>query len=504
MIKKIILILLVSLGTNRIFCQTITNNIYNYKNKGEFASGLLPYKDGFLVLSNIKVEQTATQTGIIIRHIREKGNIAWQEFYRDETDSLGYYLGGNENLFLVEDSLLYVFANVANINADTAPFFLKYNLRQKEVIDFQIYNSFYGSHAYTAHLHTDGHFYIAGVIYKNRQYTKYNMFLMKMDEAGNVIWEKEYNYGENSDITDMESHNNNLICSGRTNETNKNFDVYISKIDTGGSILELKKLFEFGSNGVTRFEIFDEAIYFTTNSEENLVDEETTYLSKMDNNFNVVWDTLIHSSSKYDLHSRKMTILNNQIIITGNFRVHRITNNRIWAYATSWSLDGHLNWEQRFVYDPYFTHYIDDVTALPNGDLLFMGTLSGVSDGVGNQNLWLFRTDSLGCGSVQETCYYTLDDYFAADTIVSIIEPQFQNSNIVEIQGNPFSSNLKLQTNNSKPFQLKFYNTAGQLIATQNINHQLSLNTQNWPAGIYFMQVYDEDELLGVKKLVKQ
>ena len=505
MIKKIILILLVLFGTSRIFCQNINNNIYNHKGINEFASEILQYKNGFLVLSNIKAEQGVPPTGILIRHIDDKGNIIWRDFYKDETDSLYYYLGSGERKFLISDSLLFVFGNAQDVNLDVAPFLLKYNLNQKKVVDFQLYNSYYGSNFYTAHLHTDGYFYAAGVIYKNRAYTKYNGLLMKIDKNGDVVWQKEYANGEKEDFTDIESNNNMLICVGRINEVDENSDVYISKIDTSGNIIEFKKLFEFGSIGVTRLEILDDSIYFTTNSEENLVDEETTYLSKMDSNFNIVWDTLIASSSKYDLGSRRLSILNNQIIINGTFNPSRYTNHRIWGYATSWSLDGHLNWEQRFVYDPYFlTNYIDDVIALDNGDFIFMGTLSGLFDGEPNQNLWLFRTDSLGCGTIQPTCYYTLDDYFAADTITSIIEPQFSTTTPVQILGNPFTTNLQLTTNESKPLQLKFYNTAGQLFSTKNLSNQLSLNTQAWPAGIYFMQVFDKEKLLAVEKVIKQ
>jgi len=36
------------------------------------------------------------------------------------------------------------------------------------------------------------------------------------------------------------------------------------------------------------------------------------------------------------------------------------------------------------------------------------------------------------------------------------------------------------------------------------LHSQLSINTQNWPKGIYFMQVFDEEKLLGVEKVVRR
>lgn len=505
MIKQFIIILLVCLSTNRLFCQVQLNHTYDHKGIGETTKHVLNYKNAFLVLSNLKAENFVPPSGILIRVINDSGNLIWSDFYKDENDSLNYYVSGSDNAILYQDSLLLVFGSAQDINLDSTPFFFKYNLIKRKVVDFQLYNSEFGGIFRAAQLHTDGYFYAGGIIYKNRAYTEYDILLKKIDKNGEVIWQKEFAYGGKEGITDIESFGDLILCAGRTVNGDNGLQVYLSKVDTNGQEIQFKTFFEFGDVGNTQIEVNKNDIYFTSNSEVELVNEETTYLSKVDSNFNVIWDTLIASSSKYDLWSSEMLLANNELIIVGNINpTYQYTNWKKWVYATSWSLDGTLNWEQRFIYEPDFLHYLADVVSLPNGDLLFMGTLMGFfEEDIFNQNLWLFRTDSQGCGTVQDTCFYTLDEYFGLDTMVSIFNfPTIENHSL-QILGNPFAAQLVLKSNH-KPLDISIYDIQGQLVYEGWLNGTLQLKTENWPSGVYVLQAMDDGQLLGVEKLVKQ
>jgi len=86
--KQLIIILLVLFSTNRIFCQSLINKNYDHKGISEFAKHTINYKNGFIVLSNIKSEKFILPSGILIRMINEKGDLLWSDFYKDEKDSL--------------------------------------------------------------------------------------------------------------------------------------------------------------------------------------------------------------------------------------------------------------------------------------------------------------------------------------------------------------------------------------------------------------------------------
>jgi len=369
-----------------------------------------------------------------------------------------------------------------------------------------LYNSQFGGIFRAAQLHTDGYLYTGSIIYKNRAYTEYDILLMKIDKNGEVIWKKEFAYGGKEGITDIESYGDLLLCAGRTVNGDNGLQVYLSKVDTNANELQFKTFFEFGDVGNTRIEVDNNDIYLTSNSEVELVNEETTYLGRLDGDFNIVWDTLIASSSKYDLWTSEMLFTNNEIIIIGNINpTYQYTNWKKWVYATSWSLDGTLNWEHRYIYEPDYLHYLDDVVSLPNGDLVFMGTLMGsFEEDSFNQNLWLFRTDSQGCGTVQDTCHYTLDAYFGLDTMVSVLEPGLSNVGLVEVLENPFSEQLVLKNASHQPFDVVIYDVQGKLVYEGLLNGNLKLSTANWQSGVYVLQVVREGKLVGVEKLVRE
>ncbi len=505
MIKQFIIVLLVCLSTNRIFCQAPLNHTYDHNGISEFAKHVLNYKNAFLVLSNMKTQRFTPPSGILIRVINENGNLIWSDFYKDENDSLNYYVEGSDNVILLKDSLLFAFGQAQDKNLDSTPTFFKYDLTKRKVVDFKLYNSEFGGVFKTAQLHSDGYFYAGNKIYKNRAYTEYDILLMKIDKNGEVIWQKEFAFGGREDITDIESYGDLLLCAGRTVQGELGTQVYLLKVDTYGNEIQFKTFFEFGDVGNTQIEVDNNDIYFTSNSQVELVNEETTYLGRLDGDFNVVWDTLIASSSKYDLRTQEMIIANDAITIIGGINPsYQYTNWKKWVYATSWSVDGELNWEHRYIYKPDFLHYLNDVISLPNGDLLFMGTLMGffVEDSF-NQNLWLFRTDSDGCGIIQDTCLHTLDAYFGLDTIVNVFDYAEIEHNGVQILGNPFANELVLQVT-GKQLNISIYNIQGHLVYEDLTNGTLSLNTTNWQSGVYLLQVMDESKLLAVKKMLRE
>jgi len=261
MIKQLIIILLVLLGTNRIFCQNLNSNIYNHNGITERTKYILDYNNGYLVLSGIKEEQGVPPTGILIRHIDKNGELLWTDFYKDETDSLNYYLGGNA--IIVADRMLYVFGSAQDVNLDITPTFFKYDLKQKKVIDFKLYNSEFGGTFYNAHLHNDGRFYAGGKIYKDINHIESDILFMKIDRKGKVIWEREYRYRNRGDVTDIESFENELIIAGRFSFVNEGSTVYLSKIDTSGEVLNFNPIFEFGDVGATELEVHNGELYFT-------------------------------------------------------------------------------------------------------------------------------------------------------------------------------------------------------------------------------------------------
>lgn len=508
--KHNIIFLLISLSiTQSANSQNYFNNLYGYGKLLEFDSevNILDEDNSFIVVGN--GHNNEFERGMIIRKMDKSGNLQWEDLIKDDTLSLATYRSSKHATF-VDKKYVFIFSLAAILNDReleySLPVFIKYDILEREVVykkPFQIAHSA----GITSMILKDGFVYAVGNKILNEGFRDSDGLIVKLDLEGNLIWQKSFDFGVGDFMYEIEPLGAYFVVSGAYLPNPYTGKPFLLTIDTAGNIIKKIEPDINGGSGASDIEIIDSEIYYLVTSEEKIFEHRTQLLSKYNENLELQWDAFIPITSKYYLTGRRMEILNKQIIIAGNIRAVTDFTKDVYSYAISLSLDGQINWEHVYYYDDVFTHHLDDIEQMPNGDLVFMGTVFdsiNTTDYFTDQYLWLFRTDSLGCGTVQETCYYTIDDYFTADTMVNIIEPQFTNFTAVQVLGNPFTTNLQIKALQNKPLQLQFYNTKGQLLTVENINGQANINTQHWPKGIYFMQVFDEGKLLAVEKLVKQ
>lgn len=496
------------------FAQPYFNNIYSNEWHIETSWEIdINNNNNIIQLSTRKMSIDSVKLGLNQINIREidpnTGKLLWEDFIAN--DSIYLTSDGTHQQAIIGSTLYIINSAQQFVNKDSLismPSFIEYDLDEQKLLKMKFYPTEKRTYLNSTIFH-QGYFYAVGYQYPYWEYKDKDCFLMKMDLDGNIIWQKIFDFGQDEQMYEIEVWQEELLVTGF--HTNDYWTKpYFMQIDTAGNELERAESVYFGVYGTLEIEIHHDHIYFLTGVNRKVEKYFTQYLAKYDTSFNLVWDTLIHNTSRYDITCRRMEILNDQIIIISNIKkAWEFTNDKIWSHAASWSLDGEFNWEHALYYDKTYRHQVDDVAAMPNGDLIFMGTIyapnSDKDDNIfSDKYLWLFRTDSLGCGTVQPTCYYTLDDYFMVDTITNIVEPAYSQHSPVKILGNPFTNNLQVKAINNKALQLQFYNTAGKLLATENLNSQLNINTQNWPTGIYFMQVFNKEKLLAVEKVVKR
>jgi len=357
---------------------------------------------------------------------------------------------------------------------------------------------------------------------------------MKLDTDGNLIWEKNLNFGVTVNrIGEIESFENDLIISGFIDADNPR--PFIAKIDTATTVLHSNIFTEsIGRDGTITTESYKNDIYFTATLDAKVDTFDTQYLAKYNEDLQVIWDTLIPNTSRYDINCRSMEILNDEIIMVHNIKeANSFTNNKDWSYASSWSLEGEFNWEHVYFYDSTYTHHLDDIEATPEGDLIFMGTVFARNLTGANQFLWLFKTNAQGCGTLQDTCYYTLDRYFGldstiytadVDTIVNIIgqdtlisiadagmvlsfvEPAQNLFMPLQVLGNPFKEQLHLQSSliDAGQYKVQIYNLQGQVMHTGRLANNKTIATAAWVNGLYIINLLKDDRLLWSEKLLKQ
>ena len=107
-------------------------------------------------------------------------------------------------------------------------------------------------------------------------------------------------------------------------------------------------------------------------------------------------------------------------------------------------------------------------------------------------NLWLVKTDSLGCDSI--TCSY----------LVTGMEDLSYLNEVVRLSPNP-SNGLLTISSESNFTKVELLSITGQILLQESVNsktHQLQL--QNFAEGIYFVKVCYTNGASVTKKVIKQ
>jgi len=453
-VKQLFFIVILLIG-GIVNAQTYFNQIYDFNEQREFSREIFVKENKNIINTSTYIDNNiANNVGQLIREFDESGQLLWEE--NIVLDSTSLYGNWRHCYNLQNDSILLIFAPSEKSGyIDTYPYFLKYDLNNKVLLSIEFYDLFdIGSSIYSAILHSDGFLYGAGKVSYSETINDEDLLIMKIDLDGNLIWSKTFDKGEVELVFEIESFGQNIILSGiQSGPFIGDTETFVLEIDTSGIELNYLEPIPFGSNGIIETEVYNNEIYFATETQvipgDGNSDDRIQYLAKFDSNLNVVWEKTIEKTDTYGINYRRMEILNDEIIIAANIldSLH-LTNNTIWSYACSYDLDGNFNWEHVYYYDSTYTHHIDDIEVAENGDLIFMGTVfKHFTDPDFNQFLWLFRTDADGCGTVQDICYTTMEDYFYSDSMLVSTYDFVLEDDLISIQGNPFQAQLSFTIN---------------------------------------------------------
>jgi spore germination protein YaaH len=143
----------------------------------------------------------------------------------------------------------------------------------------------------------------------------------------------------------------------------------------------------------------------------------------------------------------------------------------------------------------------------PNSFIEYYEYCIGTNQGTNNivdwtNNLTQTSATHTGLNLVNETYYYfsvravnnlgLKSQPTSSDGIVFIDPTWLQNNseNVMTIHPNPFSSHLIINATDQTPKLIYIYDKSGKVLASLNTNEKyIRINTSNYPAGIYFLQV---------------
>ena len=161
--------------------------------------------------------------------------------------------------------------------------------------------------------------------------------------------------------------------------------------------------------------------------------------------------------------------------------------------------NGNLLWQR--IYSPYNTsaaNYFYGFNTTHDKGFIITGEYGYV--GQPYQNMWLVKTDSLGCDTTSGCSYLTtgLDELSTPDS--------YRDENKLSVYPNPNKGSFKIKFNEpiiiDNEFVLTVTNLIGQVIYTQRITGNNEIQVPNLEKGIYIATIEQTGNVIGQSKLI--
>lgn len=342
-------------------------------------------------------------------------------------------------------------------------------------------------------LTSDNKIIIVGNSSPNPNTTYNNILLIKTDINGNLIWRKTFgdSYDEIYESISLIKNNTEYLLGGRhgySSSGNDYYDMSIMRTDTAGNMIWQQQYGAPMSNETSGCVIptLDSGFVIsgTYNNSGALVKVDKNGAQKWFKNYGFPTDSYIRSVKQLPDSSLAFIIS----------YTYAPTNNSFTGFLNKADKNGNLIWQRVYPGPMTIPNFFFGFNTTSDGGFIITGQYNHI--GQPYQNLWLVKTDSLGCDSV--ICSYITD----IKEIKSIASG-------FKVFPNPNSGNFKilLDENNQseKSVTVSISNLLGQVVYTKTINSdthsEMEININNLK-GVYIITITQSNKNIGQSKLI--
>lgn len=346
----------------------------------------------------------------------------------------------------------------------------------------------------------------------------YDWWIVKLDSAGNKIWDKVYGNSNQEQTTAnnldlLALDNGNYLFAGKTNSESGGTitdssrggqDFWISMIDSSGTQIWDKRY--GGSSGEFLFDVAEtkDGGYIMCGASNSPISGEVSdtsrggydyWIVKVDSSGNKVWDKRYGGSNLDEAKSIQETA-DGGYLVGGNTRsgMGLDLSEPQYGFSDYWILKldslGNKVWDKRFGGyggNSDFSGFV----ILPDSSILLFGssdsTLSPVKTdpGYGSGDLWLIR-------------------FAYNDSTVGVNEVNTNNFEF-SLYPNPATNELIIYSNSNLAIQnFSLYDLTGRLMYEQFGLDKMTVNISHLEPAIYFYQILDSRNQLYNGKFLKQ
>lgn len=346
-----------------------------------------------------------------------------------------------------------------------------------------------------------------------------DVVLLKVDSLGNQLWRYAYGTATYREIPEtIVSSNDGASYVGcqrtNTNTNNQNFisQNYIFKINQQGQVLweylsPPSQLLD-AANAIVLTEdggmiiATQKGVEIPANANNGSLRWKSGLVYKLDANRNKIWEVEFKDPTNPIFNNKLSKLLevsdSSGYIAAGNFGItYPDLTADLFGWLVKVSPEGDSLWSRslRVIQTETSLHYLYDLKETTDGGFVMVGEAFD-TENYYPQQAWLIKVDQYGC--LVPGCHL-LDAVEALEEIPSI-----------RIYPNPASDYLNIylpKSNTSKSSYFQIVNIQGILMQTiEHIKTDITymLPITQWPNGTYFIQYFEENQLLYTTKFMKQ
>ena len=246
---------------------------------------------------------------------------------------------------------------------------------------------------------TDGGYIIAGRTIDSGMYSDADGWVIKTDSAGNMLWNRTYSYGGNSDyLTDIcQTMDGGYILTGSDERSGSSEQLWLLKINRNGTQEWTQSFNEFDRGN--SIQITTDNGYIITGGDHRVFLIKTNSLGELQ------WKHKF-SINNYNCGGQEVQqTTDGGFVIIGSIYSNPDNQRDIWLIKTDEY--GNMEWNQTYGGTGYERGY--SVKQTSDGQFIILGRTNPF--GFGGSNIWLIKTDSSGNMLWNRTFGGTSDDW---------------------------------------------------------------------------------------------
>jgi len=319
-----------------------------------------------------------------------------------------------------------------------------------------------------------------------------DIFFIKTDAAGNIIWTHTYTGDIRSDLglSLIQTIDGNYALLGATGYFQENLsgdcnrDMFLVLTDTAGTVLWNKK-YDYVNSGHTNQQFgnaicqtSDKGFLLAGNSDVFYADLLQVQLFKTDSLGNTKWSRRIGMGIGYDYGNSAMITDQKDIVVCGTTKSFTGSNNNLYCFKLN--ENGQLQWQQSLGSTGY--EWGASVCQTTDGNYVLLGQTN--SYGAGSYDVWLVKMQN---------------------TTTALPENKKKvNENRISLNPNPVKDNVVVSGLIGN-VSFAIFNLFGEKVFEASTKGpEATIHCGNLPSGCYIFKIINESGIMATGKLIRE